>query len=287
MNFNYLKTTELADFVKRGDEIEEGDESYWIGVASSLIDAFCNQSLGISDYSDTIRLTRNGVGYIKHRPVYKVTPQETTTGVRIRPLGVDADQSTVSVSNWQDVQIPANLEDLINAKTGRFEIASFFKSDYGRFFSGVPHRRQTGIRQYEAVIEYTAGYLVNTILTSDAAVDDTVIEVLDTTGIKVNKTYITFGDAIASYRVTAISGNNLTISPALVAEQTENTDVYQVVPNDIKRACGMIIEDRVTYPANTKKMSSKLDVLTDFFDRANSDAIPVDAARILSHYKVH
>jgi hypothetical protein len=285
-NFNYLKTAELATYVKRGGEITEGDELYWIRAASRLLDGHCRMALAISDYSKTIRLSRNTVGYIREKPIIKITPQNTTTGVRLRPLGRDTDTSRVSLSAWFDVDIPTDLENLINKKTGRFEVNYFFRTDYERFANGAPLKSGWGTYEYEAVVEFSAGHFVNTRLTSGALITATTVTVDSTTGIVENQTYLTLGDAAAEYKVTDINGSVLTITPGLAAAQASGTGVYGAVPDDVKCACAMIIEDRLTYEPNTKRQHSKLDVLTDIFERSTLDPIPVDAIRLLDKYKI-
>jgi hypothetical protein len=287
---NYLKTVEVASYVKRV-KVKTGDETVVTRIASRLIDAWLERTLSIKHHLVDFELNHSMRGRIPVRPIVGVDPVDLTTGFRIIPLRRTARNQRERVGSWLDVTIPDDVTDLYNPRTGRLELGFKLSDDYGRNYYGSKYSDSYRAEAWLAEMEIKAGHLVDTKLGAVAANGATTLTLRDTDGIVENVTYLTVGDtttgAVAEYLVTDVTGLVATISPALVVSSTQpiNTAVTQVVPEEIKLACAMTIEDRLTYEPNTFRQTETLGPISDRFSRLDKSAIPVDAQLLLAEYK--
>jgi hypothetical protein len=285
---NYLKTVELTDYVTRTD-IPLGQELSIIKTASRLIDAYCKRSLSIKYYKKSFEFNASLVGRIPIRPILNIFPRAYTTGLRITPFRRTPYGQREKLGRWIDVSIPADLEDFLDLSSGRIELFSSLDIDYGRLYYGGELSRIRGAYGWYATIEVKAGFLVDTKLAIGASSGANQITVVDSTGVIEGETSITIGDTTAGtvpeYLVIDVTGNVLTISPVLTGNQAIGIGVYRVVPEEIKHAIAMTIEDRLTYEPNTLRLTSTLDVITDRLSRMGIDPIPEDAQSLLNDYR--
>lgn len=279
----YLKTSEVDDYCPRVT-VPAGKELAYSNVSSRLIDAYLGRSLSIQHYFVDFELNRSITGFVPIRPIVALDPVILTTGLQIRPMEKTIAGGRELIGLWQDVSIPADVDSLVNFRTGRMEVFANDITDYSRMFANTHGRRAVA---WLAQMEIRAGHLVDTTLSATAANGATTVTLSSVVGIEANSTKLNFGDNVAEYTATAIVGSVVTISPALVAASTLpiGTAVTEVVPEDVKIACGQVIEDRLTYEPNTIKQLSTLDVISERFDRADTSPIPVDAQRILAKYR--
>jgi hypothetical protein len=280
----YLKTAELTTYVTR-QSVPSGQELAVIRAASNLIDAYCKRSLSIKYYKLDFELNKSGVGFAPLVPVISISPADYSTGFRIRPMRKTWGGSRDTVGEWTDVDVPNDIEELLNLRTGRIEIISSQDTDFGRFEYANRIGSFSDVDAYQAALEVKVGHLVDTKLVSSASNGAVSITVQDSTGITPNVTYLTKGDEVNEYLVTAKVGNVLTISPGLASSGSVNQTITQVVPDEVKSACGAVIEDRLTYQSNTHRQIEKLSILTDELWRVDKRPLPADARSLLAKYR--
>lgn len=279
---NYLKSDEVTDYVTRVS-VTSGKEVILSNIASRIIDAYCKRSLSLTYYFLEFDLNASLVGYVPYRPILKINPVDLTTGFRIRAQHRTIRGQRESTAEWADVTIPATLSDLLLKKTGRVEIASEIEVDYGRIYY-IDKNAQTLRRDsWLAQIEVIAGHFFDTSLSASASIGATSLTVDSTNGMAVGS-YLTVDDKKALYKITNITGSVLTISPGLAVAASSGAEVAEKIPTEVKMACAMVIEDRLTYEPNTTRQTETLDVITDRFVRADISPMPVDGQVLLQRY---
>lgn len=285
---NYLKSSDIVTHVKR-EEVDTGDELYWIGQASRLIDAYCRRPLGIKLYSKNLYLSHNMGGLIKEIPIIQIVPQKTLTGFKVRSLQTNRRGGLIVSSTWWDVTIPSDQEDLINLATGKLELANLFINDYYRWFSEIPnfyYAPNYYTMKYEGVFEFAGGFFLDTKLTSAALSGATTIVVDSVIGIIENETVITLGDDVTEYLITDVVNKTLTLNTALSTGYSIKTQVTGLIDEEVKTACAMLIEDRLTYFPNAIRQVEKLDVLTTTLRRSTKNTISQEVMYLLKEYKI-
>lgn len=280
---NYLKTAEVAFYCPRSGA-PTGDELSYSNIASRLIDTHCNRTLSIKYYLIDFEMSANLAGHIPMRPIVAFSPVTLTTGLAVRPLGKNWNGGRRLLGNWVDIDIPTDIESLVNQRTGRIEIYSSLITDYGR---AVYVQAPRSAYAWLAKMELYAGFLLDTTLSVAAINGATSATLQSVIGLAANLSKINFGDSATDYLVTSIVGNLITFTPALVVTSTLPIGyaVTGSVPEDVKVACGQIVEDRLTYEPNTLRQAETLDVISERFTRMDVSPIPVDAQRILSKYR--
>lgn len=259
-------------------------ESIYSNIASRLIDAHCNRTLSIRYYLVDFEMNANLAGHIPMRPIVAFAPIILSTGLAVRPLGKNWAGGRRLLGNWVDIDIPTDLESLVNIRTGRIEVFSSLIADYGRAVYAQAPRDAYG---WLAKLEVYAGFLIDTTLSVAATNGDPSVTLTSVIGLTAGLSNINFGDSATNYLVTSIVDNVVSISPALAATTTLPIGyaVTGAVPEDVKVACGQVIEDRVTYEPNTLRQAETLDVIDERFTRMDVSPIPVDAQRLLSKYR--
>lgn len=287
---NYLKTAaDVVNYTPRVD-IDSGKELIYSNVASRLIDRYCNQSLAIQYYLKDFELNGNLVGRIPAISILEVTPTTLSTGFQIRALGKTANGARCELGDWVDIEITNPVESLINLRTGRLELFRNLTDDYNRvlfarLYEGLGLSVQRSAYSWLAKIEITAGFLAETTVASAVSNGATTATLASVKGISVG-TQLNFNNTLTVNTVSAVDTSTkiVTLSPALTALSV-GTAVSQVVPEDIKMATGMVIEDRILYEPNTIRQQEKLDVIIDRFQRMSTSPIPVDAQFLLQKYR--
>lgn len=286
VNFsNYLKNDEVTNYVTRLTATS-GKETQLARAATAIIDAYCGRSLYIQHYKARFDMSAARVGWCRQKPIIAIDPRDTTTGFRITALARNIRGEREGASYWTDITIPSPLDDLITLASGRVDLKSaVVGADMGRQWHTVPDRL-SNLVGFQAELEVLAGYFPSAKLTVAAANGASTLTVNNKAGLVANESYINVGDKKAEYLVTGITGLVLTISPVLVASvvQPVGTVVSGVIPEDVKCACAMIIEDRLTFEPNMISQTGTLDIISDRFRRADVSAMPVDAQLLLRPY---
>ena len=283
----YLKTSEISNWVTR-NPVPSGSELKLILVACRLADAYCRRPLAISHYRKSRRLSAAGVGFLGVKPFIQFAPVETVTGLRVFPKYRTRQGGYVKASVAPlDIQIPANLRELIDTKNGMIELPMVRDlSDYGRELLGPVHAAHSYVQAWEADVEFYAGYFVETAVKTAASSGASAVELNSVVGITANKTYLTFKDDAKAYRVTGITGTTVQLHTPLTTALAVDDEVAERVPEEVKAAIGCIIEDRLTWGVNTNRLSEELaNLLKTRISRINDDALPVDAQELLKDYR--
>lgn len=279
---NYLKTpAEVINYCPRVS-VPAGKELIYSNIASRMVDEFCTRSLSIQYYLLDFELSDSLVGRIPKRPIIEFAPDVLSTGVQIRPMTRTYSGGRQELSGWADYTFPTGTSDTpVNLKTGRFEIfrSSSGSTDYGR-------TNPATASSWQVQVEVFAGFFVDTTLAQSAPHSTNTIFLTSVVGLEVG-TRVNFGASSTIYTIQTVDTNTgqCTITPMLAGTQSVGTEITEVVPEDVRIALGMIIEDRLTYEPNTLRQTETLDVITDRFSRHGVHFIPLDAQRLLTKYK--
>lgn len=289
----YLKSDEIATYAPRvtvDDEIAPA----LAGHASSIIDAhlrsrFDLDALTLATYARRVRLGGTVGGFVRPAPVRSVT------SIAVRAVRRMISGGSLPDPDWTDLDVEDDEDAaaLVHFPTGRLELGNAFglgipglsalTSDFGR--SGASSA--SGSVFYEADVVYTAGHIWSTELAEDAVEGATDLVLVDATFVAVGDR-MTAGDAAATYRVTAVDPETgeISLASGLASALSADAEISERVPVDVKRACGLIVEDLLTYLPNTIQQTRKLDVLSDAAVRASSAPLPAAAVALLDRYGV-
>jgi hypothetical protein len=270
----YLKTSEVAAYARK-IEIDDDQLTAVVLDASLAVDAYLQRSLAIARQTRRIWLNAGLAGSLPRVPITDVY------SVRFRPLlDVIGGGYAPPLGSWQTVD-EDSLEDVVDRVSGTVALdrVPFSDTDFGRV--GYSLRRT---RRYECEVDYASGYLAHSTAKAAASAGDETIEP-DSVEYFAEGVKVTVGDSTTVYEIVGMLGTRLEVSPALEAEVAIGDEISEVVPKDVRRACGLIIEDEETYLPNAARQSEKLDVLTDTVERRNSYPIPSRAVQLLQKYK--
>lgn len=281
---NYLKTiSEVTSYCLRDVEVPDGQETQYSNIASRMIDEYCGRSpgsLSIGYHLVDFELTSGQIGHVPIKPILSLVPTELVTGVRIRALGYGRE----TLGDWTDVTIADPLSDTINLRTGRMQLSAV-TADFGRSAS------QSSASRYLIEMEVLAGFFVDTTLADSALINASTVELESVAGVKIGKT-LQFNvqpadTSITDYRVTSVDTTTkiVGITPNLAVALASGVTATEKIPEDVKFATAVIIEDRLTFQPSTLRQTETLDVLTDRLSRMGVFPVPMEAQRLLGKYR--
>lgn len=169
----------------------------------------------------------------------------------------------------------------LNETNWKIELAQVATSDgYGRIA-----RYQSGMERWEIDVTYTSGYLADTKASTAADAGAFTVEVDKTANFELGMK-ITTGLYTDLYTIGSVTERSITIegSTGFANAIVVGDDISELVPNRVKAAAGMLLEDRLTYLPGALRQLRKLDVISDSIRRAHTLPMPPDAAQMLAPY---
>lgn len=267
----YIKPSEIAEWAPRVSVAEEQLRSK-AAIATESIKAYLGRPLEYAEFTRTVRLNAGLVGYFGPAPVSELL------AVRVRRVRrLVGGGSAPSFEGWVDMDV-ADVEPGLDRRLGKITLYSPVWDGYNRFTTEL-QRTLT----YDAEIEFESGYLRTTEADEEAAAGTRRVRVASTKGFLPGMR-VTVGDETTRYRIASVVDGEITLASDLAASVEAGDEVSEVVPDDVKAACGAIIEDLETYLPNAAKQSRKLSVITDTVERTSASPIPPQAALFLAKY---
>lgn len=268
----YLKPDEMDDWAVRA-RANESEKPVFAAVCTEMIDAHLKRSLVYRQYSEVLKLGAGRGAYLNYTPVISLDAVSYRRYGR-RPGGSWA----VGESPW----VTLDPDDVaLNETNWKIELAQVATSDgYGRIA-----RYQSGMERWEIDVTYTSGYLADTMASVAADVGATTVEV-DSGAHFEPGMKITTGLYTDLYTIASVTERSITIegSDGFVNAIVVGDDISELVPNRVKAAAGMLLEDRLTYLPGALRQLRKLDVISDSIRRAHTLPMPPDAAQMLAPY---
>lgn len=269
----YIKPDEVNAWAPR-TPVDDDALSSMAAVSSAMADAYLGRSLHIAPYRMVITLGAGLAGYIGPTPIVDVSL------VRVRrTIKAVGGGHAASAEGWVNLSAD-DIENLIDYDTGRVELYSFQWDGYQRLSEG----RRSVRHGYQAEITYTAGYVASTEVKDDTDAGATSVPVVSTDNFSVGDR-ITLGAFSTLYKIVSINGGALELDAAVENDLVEGDEVSGRVPQDVKAACGAIIEDLQTWLPTAIQQSETLSIIEDSNKRTTGHPIPPTAAAMLAKYK--
>lgn len=283
----YIFPEELGTWAARVS-LPEAQKLPFCATVSEDIDGFLGRTLELTEYTHEVRLGRGMSGYLPIREIVSVS------AVRIRrvlPI-IGGGLSPLDGSGWIDLD-PTTAADFVNFRTGKVELYTPVWDGYQRFNGKID-----SWTYWDCEVTYTTGPFVTAEVLGALTTGDTDIIVSEADAAKFPQQMmanqetlpITIGISATVYYVYADYYGlawHLVLDRAYEGDGAlPGTDIAQEVPNKVKLAAGMMVEDRATYLPNALRQGRKLSVINDTVRRNSSDPVPPEAQMLLSKYRI-
>jgi hypothetical protein len=269
----YIKPDEVNTWAPR-TPVDDEQLSSMAAVASAMAESYLGRPLDIREDRMVISLGPGLAGYIGPVPITEVSL------VRVRrTIKAVGGGHAASAEGWINLDAD-DIENLVDFDTGRIELYSFQWDGYQRLSEG----RRSVRHGYQAEVTFKAGYLAATEVAEDTAAGETRIPVDVTEEFTVGSK-VTVGPYSTLYKVIGVDGSFLELDSPIENEVVVGDEVAGRVPQDVKAACGAIIEDLQTWLPNSAEISESLSIIKDSAKRTSGHPIPPSAASMLAKYK--
>lgn len=269
----YIKPDEVNAWAPRTPVDDEGLAAM-AAISSAMAESYVGRSLAISDYKYVVSLSPGLGGYIGPVPIVSVSKLRVRRSQRTIGGGRAA-----SPEGWVDLGVDS-IETLLDFANGRLELYTFQWDGYQRFTAS----RRDARCLYQAEVTFRSGYFPATELDVAATTGDQSIAVVSSSGLLPGMK-ITVGPYSRLYTIADVEGTSVLLTEALEADVEVGDEVAGRVPNDLKAACGAIVEDLQTWTPTSESMSNTLSIIKETTKRTSGHPIPPAAAALLAKYK--